>query len=197
MPRRLELKPSEVIRHSINRVFIANRGEVAVRAAKTLAKRGIQAVIPYSDLASERESLTTRMADKHQGDGWNLAHLEGLSADQTYCNPQAILNAAKVNGCDSIFLGYGFLAENADFVEMCEGENITVLAPSSEAMRITGDKARARELARKLKIPVLDGSPLRESLDELTKDVTQLGYPVMVKDPDQGGGQGNVVAHNP
>lgn len=195
--RRKERQPGPEHIQPIKRLFIANRGEIAVRAAIACKKRGIQAVIPYSDLESERESLATRIADRNMKTGWDLAHLEGVSADQTYGNPQAILDSAKANGCDAIFLGYGFLAENAVFVAMCEREKIRVLAPPSDAMRLTGDKAKAGELTRKTKIPVLEGSPLRESLAELAKDVSVLGYPVMIKDPDLGGGQGNVVAHNP
>lgn len=190
------IRPKEQLAVPIKRLFIANRGEIAVRAALACEKRGIEAVIPYSDLDSERESYVTRLADKHTGDNWALARLEGVSAEDTYANPQAVLNAAKLYECDSIFLGYGFLAENDEFVSMCEKEGIRVLAPPSDAMQITGNKTNAKELARKNRIPILKGFPTRTSLDDLVKDAETLGYPVMMKDPNQGGGRGNLPARN-
>lgn len=185
---------------TIKKLFIANRGEIAVRAALTCEKRKIQAVIPYS--FSDSNSLATRMADKNSDKGWELAVLGGTSAEETYSNPKKILEAALLHRCDGIFLGYGFLAENADFVRLCEKSGLKVLAARSEAMEMVGNKVKAREIAKKIKIgafstiPILEGSGNLKTFEEAAKMAQQLGYPVMLKDPDTGGGMGNIIANN-
>lgn len=185
---------------TIKKLFIANRGEIAVRAALTCERRKIHAVIPYS--FSDSNSLATRMADKNSDNGWELAVLGGTSAEETYSNPKKILEAALLHRCDAIFLGYGFLAENAEFVRDCEKSGLKVLATSSEAMGIVGNKISAREIAKKIKIgafstiPVLEGTGNLQTFEECVKEAKRLGYPVMMKDPDTGGGMGNIVANN-
>ncbi|HUQ85372.1 MAG TPA: biotin carboxylase N-terminal domain-containing protein [Candidatus Limnocylindrales bacterium] len=212
--------PEEGVR-PIRKMFIANRGEIAVRAAKACERRGIAAVIPYSDLESERNSYATRFVDKNANKGWELAAIEGYSGDETYGDPNAILQEAIIHNCDAIFLGYGFLAENADFVKQVEDHNearrsrgdepIRLLAPDSRAMRLLGNKANAREFVNTVKVglgrnrrtvPIVEGSDKpRTQIEELIRDVEGdgkskegIGYPVMVKAPDGGGGMGNIVA---
>ena len=185
---------------TVKKLFIANRGEIAVRAALACEKRGIRAVIPYS--FPDSDSLATRMADRNIDKGWELAVLGGTGAEETYANPKKVLEAAKLHGCDAIFLGYGFLAEDASFVRMCEEAGIKVLAASSEVMGLVGDKVSAREIAKKVKIgpfasiPVLEGTERLETFEKTVAAAKELGYPVMLKDPDTGGGKGNIVASN-
>ncbi len=185
---------------TIKKLFIANRGEIAVRAAKTCEKRGIRAVIPYS--FPDSESLATRMADRNIDKGWELAVLGGTSAEETYNNPKKVLETALLHGSDAIFLGYGFLSENASFVRLCEEAGLKVLSASPQAMGLVGDKVSAREIAKKIKIgpfasiPVLEGTERLETFEKTVAAAKELGYPVMLKDPDTGGGMGNIVATN-
>lgn len=184
----------------IKKLFIANRGEIAVRAARACEKRKIKAVIPYS--FSDSHSLATRYADRNIDYGWELAVLGGTSAEETYANPKKMLEAALLHKCDAVFLGYGFLAENHEFVRMCKKAGLKVLAPPAEIMESVGNKVTAREIAKKIKIgafstiPVLEGTGNLESFEEAVKSAKDLGYPVMLKDPDTGGGAGNIVANN-
>jgi acetyl/propionyl-CoA carboxylase alpha subunit/acetyl-CoA carboxylase alpha subunit len=185
---------------TIKKLFIANRGEIAVRAAQACEKRKIRAVIPYS--FSDSESLVTRMADNNSARGWELAVLGGTSAEETYANPKIMLQTALLHGCDAIFLGYGFLSESADFVRQCEAAGLRVLAASPEAMEMVGNKISAREIAKKIKIgpfariPILEGTGNLQVFEETVKAAKALGYPVMLKDPDTGGGVGNIIANN-
>lgn len=181
----------------IRRMFIANRGEIAVRAAAACEKRGIQAIIPYSDLESERESYVTRLADKNINKGWDLVSIGGISADDSYANPHVMLDAAIMAECDAVFLGYGFLAERADFIQMCEDTGIRTLAPSSAAMEVLGEKDKALKLVEKIRlkgrkiVPLLKHGDTRTEVSDLIQDAERIGFPVMVKDPEGGGGGGN------
>ncbi len=185
---------------TIKKLFIANRGEIAVRAARACEKRNIKAVIPYT--FSDSKSLATRIADRNSDKGWELAVLGGVSAEETYANPKKIFEAALLHHCDAIFLGYGFLAENSEFVAMCEKAGLKVLATSANTMELVGNKISAREIARKIKIgafatiPVLEGTGNLQTYEETVKAAQNLEYPVMLKDPDTGGGMGNIVANN-
>lgn len=200
------LKSPEKLQKKITNLLIATRGDLAVRAAIACRKRRVRAVIPYSDLPSEVNSLATRMADKYADDGWDIAHIGGIKAEDSYGDPKKILDIAELRNCNGIFLGCGFLAENPKFIRMVEKRNkerkkqgltsILVLAPSSKAMEITGNKMHAQELAKQIKIPIMEGFSLRTSLDDLAKDADSVGYPVMIKDPNSGGGMGNQVANN-
>lgn len=184
----------------IKKLFIANRGEIAVRAARACEKRKIKAVIPYS--FSDSQSLATRMADRNIENGWELAVLGGTSAEETYANPKKMLEVALLHKCDAVFLGYGFLAENHEFVRMCHDAGLKVLAAPAKIMELVGNKVTAREIAKKIKmgpfstIPVLEGTGNLSSFEEAVKSTKDLGYPVMLKDPDTGGGMGNIVANN-
>ncbi|MEK7499705.1 MAG: biotin carboxylase N-terminal domain-containing protein, partial [Patescibacteria group bacterium] len=197
MPRREAEFTPEVIT-PINKLLIANRGEIAVRAARACQERGITAVIPYS--LEDSQTLIARMADEQEG--WELAPIGGVSADESYANPEKILDEAKFRGCDAIFLGYGFLSEDAAFIRHCQEAKIRVLAPPASVMELTGNKIRARETAKKVKIgrlahiPVLEGTGNLATFQDASREAPQLTYPVMLKDPDTGGGMGNLVAHN-
>lgn len=169
----------------IERLFIANRGEIAVKAINACIKRNISAVVAHS--FSESNTLATRMAGKK---GWDIALVE------SYDNQEEILKATLSSGCDTIFLGYGFLAENAKFVKKCEDAGIRVLAPLSETMELTADKIKARQIAKGLNIPVLKGTENLPALDDAIKAASELGFPVMLKISNMGGGKGNRVAND-
>lgn len=181
----------------IKKLFIANRGEIAVRAARACQERGIAAVVPYS--LEDSNALITRIADEH---GWELAPIGGTSAEESYADPDKILEEASLRECDAIFLGYGFLSENADFIRRCEGARIRVLAPPSSVMESVGNKIIAREMAKKVKIgrvahiPVLEGTGNLPTFQDALNAAGQLTYPVMLKDPHTGGGMGNLVVRN-
>lgn len=200
--RREGSRPTEEIK-PLQKTFLAVRGEIALRAAKTFAKRGIAAVIPYT--FSDSNPLASELVDQNQDKGWELAALGGTSADENFTNPKILIETMKLHGCDSVFLGYGFLSEDAEFVKMCEDEGIRVLAPPSKVMEKVGNKISARQVARATKIrpwfgwsniSVIEGSENLPDIETATKTAAGLGYPVMLKDPDSGGGAGNVVCRD-
>ncbi len=190
-------EPTPEVISPIKKIFIANRGEIAVRAARACQERGISAVIPYS--LEDANTLVTRIADQ---EGWELAAIGGTSAEESYADPDKILEEARFAGCDAIFLGYGFLSENADFIRRCEEAGMRVLAPPSSVMELAGNKIKAREIAKKVKIgrvahiPVLEGTGNLPTFQDASHAAAQLSYPVMLKDPDTGGGMGNLVVRN-
>lgn len=195
MPERL--RPPESIK-PIRKLLIANRGEIAVRAIKACEKRGVRAVVPYS--LSDPNTLATRMAEEREG--WELAPIGGSSQEESYADPAKILDEARSRKCDTIFLGYGFLAENSDFVKKCEDAGIRVLAPSSRIMELTGNKIKARKIAGGIRIgklshiPILKGTENLPTFQDAVKAASEIHFPVMLKDPDTGGGMGNIVARN-
>lgn len=191
-----EIKP-------LQKTFLAVRGEIAYRAAKTFAKRGIPAVVPYT--FADQNPLASEIVEQNADKGWELAPLGGTSSEENYTNPKILIETIKLYGCDSVFLGFGNLSENAEFVEMCEAEGIRVLAPPSSVMKKVGNKINAREVARHTKIrsrfgwstiPVIEGSGDLPDIETAKKTATELGYPVMLKDPDGGGGTGNKPCKN-
>lgn len=174
------------------RILIANRGEIAVRIIRTCRKRGIHSIVPYSQ--ADTDALFVGYADE--------AHYIGESdPSESYLNIEKLINLARETGAEAIHPGYGFLSENADFAEACEAAGITFIGPSSEALRKVKPKHKARELVRKAGIPIAPGSseaisdPINNLHDaaNLSQD---LGYPVIVKPSDAGGGIGMMVANN-
>ena len=143
------LRSPENIR-PINKLFIAQRGEIAVRAAQACDKRGIAAVIPVT--LTDTNPIASRMALERLDKGWEIFQLPGTNPEENFANGDRIIAAAKAQECDAIFLGYGFLSENADFIKRCEEEGIRVLAPPSDVMKDTGNKIKAREIAKQTKI---------------------------------------------
>jgi acetyl/propionyl-CoA carboxylase alpha subunit len=162
-------------------VLIANRGEIAVRIANTLRKMGIRSVVVAS--IPDRRSLAVRTAD-----AWVL--LEGYSAAESYLDVDAVIAAAKAEGCQAIHTGYGFLSERADFAERCAAEGITFIGPPPEVLRGLGDKAAARQLAMANGVPVVPGWDGADDLKTLTREAARIGYPVMLKARGGGGGRG-------
>ena len=162
-------------------VLIANRGEIAVRIAKTLRKMGIRSVVVAS--IPDRRSLAVRIADD-----WVL--LEGYSAAESYLDVAAVIAAAKAKGCQAIHPGYGFLAERADFAERCATEGIAFIGPPPAVLRGLGDKSAARQLAVANGVPVVPGWDGEDDADTLIRGAERIGYPVMLKARGGGGGRG-------
>ena len=165
------------------RVLISNRGEIAIRIAKSATALGLESVGVYP--AIDALSLHTRcMTESHE---------IGTAADSVgaYLNAEALVQTAKARGCDCLHPGYGFLSEHAPFAELCAAEGITFIGPPPEALSLFGDKVRARALAESLDIPVVPGSaePMGSAL-EAEKLAHDLGYPVMLKAAAGGGGRG-------
>jgi acetyl-CoA carboxylase, biotin carboxylase subunit len=170
------------------KILVANRGEVAVRIVRACRELGIQTVLAYSE--ADRDSLAVRMADE-------AVCIGPAASTRSYLNPPALISAALITGCDAIHPGYGFLAENSYFAEMCTGCNLHFIGPHAETIRLMGDKALARHTMRRAGIPVIPGSEgeLR-SVDEAVELARAIGYPVLLKPSAGGGGRGMRVAWN-
>lgn len=162
-------------------VLVANRGEISVRIMKTLKKMKIRAIAVYSD--PDKYAQHVLMADE-------AVPLHGVSAAETYINPDKIFAAAKKTGAEAIIPGYGFLSENADFADRCAKEGIVFVGPSGDAIRKLGLKHSAREIAEKAGVPLVPGSGLVADAKEARRIAAELEYPVMVKSTAGGGGIG-------
>ncbi len=160
-------------------MLVANRGEIAVRIISTLKKLSINSVAVYSD--DDADSMHCRVADEARPLGYG-------SLKDTYLNIQKIIDVALDAGADAIHPGYGFLSENADFAEACKANNLIFVGPDAEAMRLMGDKIRARQFAIDNDIPVVWG--LVGSLEEIEAQAAALPYPVLIKASAGGGGKG-------
>ncbi|MDO4259187.1 MAG: biotin carboxylase N-terminal domain-containing protein [Actinomycetaceae bacterium] len=166
----------------VRRLLVANRGEVAVRVIRTAHELGISAIAVYSD--QDMNSLACDLADEAYSLGSSIPA-------QTYLNPQAIIDAATRSGADSIHPGYGFLSEDADFAQAVVDAGLTWLGPSSQAIRALGDKISARTIAATCSVPTVPGGEIEGDPTEfLTSFAAQVGYPILVKRADAGGGRG-------
>ncbi len=171
-----------------SRILIANRGEIALRIIRACQEMGVEAVAVYSE--ADREASYLDIADE--------AICIGPAAPaKSYLNIPSIISAAEIADVDAIHPGYGFLAENAHFAEICNECGMTFIGPDPESMRQLGDKVAAREMAKKARVPVVPGSE-GEIADEkeAAKIANKIGYPVMIKAAAGGGGRGMRVAHN-
>ena len=163
------------------RVLIANRGEIAVRIARTLREMGIRSVVVAS--IPDRKSLAVRTADAS-------VLLEGSSPAESYLDVDAVIASAKQHGCLAIHPGYGFLAERADFAERCAAEGLVFIGPPPAVLRGLGDKAAARRLAVEHGVPVVPGWDGADDDTTLIREAGRIGYPVMLKARGGGGGRG-------
>ena len=156
-----------------HKILIANRGEIAIRIIRTCLEMGVKTVAVYS--AADRDALHVRLADEAVAIGPAPAH-------DSYLNMAALITAAKKTGAEAIHPGYGFLAENADFAELCAENGITFIGPSPEAIRKMGDKDNAKRTMSIAGVPVVPGSDgLVTSVDEAVETAKRIGYPVLVR----------------
>ncbi|WP_070885239.1 urea carboxylase [Pseudomonas argentinensis] len=162
-------------------VLIANRGEIAVRAIRTLKRLGVKSVAVYSD--ADRNAQHVRDADV-------AVALGGDKATDSYLRIDKILAAARDTGAQAIYPGYGFLSESAEFAEACESAGIAFVGPNALQIREFGLKHRARELAAEAQVPMAPGTGLLHSLDEALAAAEGIGYPIMLKTTAGGGGIG-------
>ena len=168
------------------KVLIANRGEIALRIIRACHELGVQTVAVYS--VADRESLHVRFADEDVCIG-------GAPASESYLNIPRIIAAAEVTGAEAIHPGYGFLAENADFCEICARSEITFIGPTPDQIRSMGDKATARSTMMDVGVPTVPGSDgIVRSVEEAIPIAEELGFPVMIKASAGGGGKGMRVA---
>ncbi|UCG58238.1 MAG: acetyl-CoA carboxylase biotin carboxylase subunit [Phycisphaerales bacterium] len=172
----------------LSRILIANRGEIALRIIRACHELGIEAVAVYSE--ADRDAPYLQLAEE-------AVCIGPPDCAGSYLNIPRIISAAEVTDAEAIHPGYGFLAENVEFAQICRDCGITFIGPTVEAMRLLGDKVRARDLAREAKVPIVPGSDgAVEDEADARKLANKIGYPVMVKAAAGGGGRGMRVAHN-
>ena len=170
------------------KVLIANRGEIALRVIRACKELGIRTLAVYSE--ADVDSLHVQLADESICIGPS-------PSSESYLKIDRIMSAAEVGDVDAIHPGYGFLAENAHFAEVCESCNIKFIGPPARVMHAMGDKNSARAFARKAGVPVTPGSEgVVDSEQEAVKVAKKIGYPVMIKAVAGGGGRGMRTAHN-
>src|SRR5215470_8042132 len=166
----------------LTKVLIANRGEIAMRIARTCREMGIATVAVYS--TEDRDSAVVGYADE-------AVRIGPGPAKRSYLNIPAVVEAALCSGADAVHPGYGFLSEDADFAEICEDNGLVFVGPPHTVVRSLGDKTAARALMAKVGLPLLPGSvePLRDT-DHAHRLADQIGYPVIIKAAAGGGGRG-------
>lgn len=169
-----------------NKILIANRGEIALRVIRACRELGIRTVAVYSE--ADRESLHVRFSDE------DICIGPAASRD-SYLNIPRIVAAAEITGAEAIHPGYGFLAENAEFAEICDRSGIVFIGPTADQIRRMGDKAEARRTMIDAGVPVVPGSVgAVDGVDEARSEAERIGYPVIIKAAAGGGGKGMRVA---
>ena len=171
-----------------SKILIANRGEIALRIIRACKELGIRTVAVYSE--ADVNSLHVRFADE-------AICIGAPQSSESYLNIPAIISAAEITDVEAIHPGYGFLAENAHFAEVCESCNIKFIGPTVENMKLVGDKMAAKLAMKKAGLPVIPGSDaIVKDKEEALKVAKRLRYPVMIKAAGGGGGKGMRIAHN-
>jgi len=172
-----------------SKVLIANRGEIALRIIRACHELGVKTVAVYSE--ADRESLHVRFADEDVCIG-------KPPAAESYLNIPRIIAAAEVTGAEAIHPGYGFLAENAEFSEICARSDLTFIGPTPEQIRSMGDKANARQTMMETGVPTVSGSEgVIDDIDEAAAVAAEIGFPIMIKASAGGGGKGMRIAETP
>lgn len=157
----------------MNKILIANRGEIAVRIIRACKEMNIKTVAIYSE--ADKDSLHTRLADESICIGPAVSN-------KSYLNIKNIIEAAYITGSDSIHPGFGFLSENSQFAKICKESNIKFIGPTDEVIELLGNKSNAKEMMKKAGVPVIPGS--NGSINELKDAILiaeKIGYPVMLK----------------
>ena len=171
-----------------SKILIANRGEIALRIIRACHEMGIRTVAVYSQ--ADRNSLHVRFADE-------AICIGQASSTNSYLNIPAIISAAEITDVEAIHPGYGFLAENAHFAEICGSCKITFIGPTPENMRLMGDKMAAKTTMQKAGLPIVPGSrAIIKNKEEALKTAKLIGYPVIIKAAAGGGGKGMRICHN-
>ncbi len=166
----------------IKRVLIANRGEIALRALRTIKEMGKKAICVYS--TADKDALYLKYADASICIG-------SPRSSESYLNIPSIISAAEIAEADAVFPGYGFLSENQNFVEICAKHNIKFIGPSVEAMTLMSDKSKAKQMMQRAGVPVIPGSDgAIKGVEEAKKLAKEMGYPVILKAAAGGGGRG-------
>lgn len=169
------------------KILVANRGEIALRIIRTAKEMGIKTVVVYSQ--PDVGSLPVLLADESVCVG-------PAESSKSYLNIPNILSAALMTGAEAIHPGYGFMAENPDFAEICGDHNIAFIGPTPESMRALGSKAGGREIARLSQVPTVPGTGILKDLDEALHAAKEIGYPVLLKASAGGGGRGQKVCRS-
>ncbi|CAJ0934110.1 unnamed protein product [Ranitomeya imitator] len=175
-------------RSKIEKVLIANRGEIACRVMRTAKKMGVQSVAVYSE--ADRQSMHVSLADE--------AYLIGPAASQqSYLAMDKIMHVAKASGAQAVHPGYGFLSENTEFAELCKKENIIFIGPPSSAIRDMGIKSTSKSIMSAAGVPIIEGYHGEDQSDQhLKEQARKIGYPVMIKAVRGGGGKGMRIARS-
>lgn len=169
------------------KVLIANRGAIAARILRTLKEMNIKTVVVYS--TADQHLPYLKEADE-------TYHLEGNTAQETYLDQEKLLDIVKRTGVDAVHPGYGFLAENESFVKKLEEHNVKFIGPTSKYITLMADKHDARELMKKYNMPVGEGSAiLNEKEEDVKEEARKVGYPVLVKPANGGGGIGMLAVY--
>jgi acetyl-CoA carboxylase, biotin carboxylase subunit len=163
------------------KILIANRGEIAVRVIRACKELGVQTVAVHSE--ADAGALHVRFADQ-------AVCIGPAQASKSYLHIPAIISAAEITAADAIHPGYGFLSENAEFARIVESCGISFIGPSADAMRLWGDKIRAREAAERFGLPLLPGSKALRDVEHAEAEAERVGFPVMMKARGGGGGRG-------
>ncbi|MDH5462963.1 MAG: ATP-grasp domain-containing protein [Nitrosopumilus sp.] len=172
----------------IEKVLIANRGEIALRVIRTCKRLGIKTVAVYSD--EDYDSMHVKQASE-------AYHIGEAAPAKSYLNQEKILETILSSGADAVHPGYGFLSENSDFASTCEKNNINFIGPSAKSMDLCGDKMQCKDAMLKAKVPTVPGSPgLVKDVEEALKIANDISYPVLLKSVFGGGGRGIRLVNN-
>ncbi len=172
----------------IKRILVANRGEIALRAIRTIKEMGKEAVAVYS--TADKEASYLKVADA-------AICIGGAPSSQSYLNIPAIIAAAEISGCDAVFPGYGFLSENQHFVEICTHHGIKFIGPTPEVMVMMSDKSKAKEVMIAAGVPVIPGSDgAIKDIEDAKARAREVGYPIILNAAAGGGGRGMRVVED-
>ncbi|WP_200762808.1 acetyl-CoA carboxylase biotin carboxylase subunit [Nitrosophilus alvini] len=173
---------------AIEKILVANRGEIALRAIRTIKEMGKKAIAVYSK--ADKDAHYLKLADA-------AICIGPEKSSESYLDIPAIISAAELSECDAIFPGYGFLSENQQFVEICNLHKIKFIGPSIEVMSLMSDKSKAKEVMRAAGVPVVPGSEgAIKDIEDAKKKAKEIGYPVILKAAAGGGGRGMRVVED-
>ena len=172
----------------IKRILVANRGEIALRAIRTIKEMGKEAVAVYS--TADKDAAYLKLADA-------AICIGGAKSSESYLSIPAIISAAEISNCDAVFPGYGFLSENQHFVEICTHHGVKFIGPTPEVMVLMSDKSKAKDVMIAAGVPVVPGSDgAIEDIEDAAKRAKEVGYPVILKAAQGGGGRGMRVVED-